>query len=67
MAGGGNLLTVKALAVRMGPALVAGTWLASSAGTEGGPMVFAISAILIGVVGMVYVRKRSGRKRDQTA
>jgi hypothetical protein len=27
-------------------------------------MVFAVAAILIGVVGMVYVRKRSARKRQ---
>jgi hypothetical protein len=29
--------------------------------------MFAISAILIGVVGIFYVRRRSARKKQQTA
>jgi hypothetical protein len=29
--------------------------------------MFAISAILIGVVGILYVRRRSARKKQQTA
>jgi ABC-type branched-subunit amino acid transport system permease subunit len=28
--------------------------------------MFAISAILIGVVGVIYVRRRSSRKKQQT-
>ena len=29
--------------------------------------MFALSAILIGVVGILYVRRRSNRKKQQTA
>jgi hypothetical protein len=29
--------------------------------------MFAISAILIGVIGIFYVRRRSSRKKQQTA
>jgi hypothetical protein len=39
--------------------------LALSVGTEEVCM-FAISAILIGVVGVIYVRRRSSRKKQQT-
>jgi len=42
-----------------------GTVLALSARTEEVCM-FAISAILIGVVGVIYIRRRSSRKKQQT-
>jgi hypothetical protein len=29
--------------------------------------MFAVSAILIGIVGIVFVRRRSSRKKQQTA
>jgi len=41
-----------------------GTLLALSVRTEEVCM-FAISAILIGVVGVIYVRRRSARKKQQ--
>jgi hypothetical protein len=42
-----------------------GTALALSVRTEEVCM-FALSAILIGVVGVIYVRRRSSRKKQQT-
>jgi hypothetical protein len=42
-----------------------GTPLALSVRTEEVCM-FALSAILIGVVGVIYVRRRSSRKKQQT-
>jgi len=42
-----------------------GTVLALSVRTEEVCM-FALSAILIGVVGVIYVRRRSSRKKQQT-
>jgi hypothetical protein len=42
-----------------------GTLLASLAGTEEVSM-FALSAILIGVIGVFYVRRRSARKKQGT-
>jgi hypothetical protein len=41
-----------------------GTLLASLGGTEEVSM-FALSAILVGVIGVFYVRRRSARKKQQ--
>jgi hypothetical protein len=50
---------------RLGLATETGTLIASLYETEEVPM-FALSAILIGVIGVFYVRRRSARKKQQT-
>jgi hypothetical protein len=59
-----KLTTVSNLRVDLGANGRVGTVLALSARTEEVCM-FAISAILIGVVGVIYVRRRSSRKKQQ--
>ena len=60
-----NLTTVSKLQVGNAANSWVGTALALSVRTEEVCM-FAISAILIGVVGVIYVRRRSSRKKQQT-
>jgi len=57
--------TVSSLRVYGGANGWVGTVLALSVRTEEVCM-FALSAILIGVVGVIYVRRRSSRKKQQT-
>jgi hypothetical protein len=61
----GNSLHLDQLASRLGLATETGTLIASLYETEEVPM-FALSAILIGVIGVFYVRRRSARKKQQT-
>jgi hypothetical protein len=59
-----KLIVVNNLRVYVGANSRVGTVLALSESTEEVCM-FAISAILIGVVGVIYVRRRSSRKKQQ--
>lgn len=48
------------------PADVSGTALALGRPTREVIYMFAVAAILIGIVGILYVRRRSTRKKQQT-
>ena len=60
----GNLLIVRRLATAIARGRDPGTALALFEPTEEVCM-FALSAILIGVIGVFYVRRRSARKKQQ--
>lgn len=60
----GKLTALRNLRACLGANGRVGTVLALTACTEEVCM-FAISAILIGVVGVIYIRRRSSRKKQQ--